>query len=335
MAFLLLTASAIMPALLLFWYFWAKDKNPEPRGALLKTFFGGVLICFPVVFVVHGLEGYWAGAEGMWPKAFTKAFFGAGIPEESFKLLVLLTVVWRNAAFDEKIDGMIYGVTASLGFATLENVLYVSTGGLGTAVMRAVTAVPCHAFLGVIMGAFLTKAKFGPKEQALGFIATGLVAAIVLHGLYDMFLFTQSGWAVCALVVLAVMVRWGRTMFLRERDAQLTQVTATTAQVVVAMASADGVVSAASVRAQSVRTTVAPPPARSWGARFKIFFGGVGLTACSLVAVALVAVAFDGKTEMLGIIILGFMTFVPGAISFWLFRAGLRAPMLTPMSQPA
>ena len=78
---------------------------------------------------------------------FVNAFFGASIPEESFKYLVLTRYAMRRSSFDEPMDGLVYGVAASLGFATFENILYVSGGGLGVAVLRALTAVPLHATL--------------------------------------------------------------------------------------------------------------------------------------------------------------------------------------------
>ena len=60
--------------------------------------------------------------------AFFKAFLLAAIPEEFFKLLTVLIFVYKKPAFDEPYDGIIYGAVASLGFATLENILYVSGG---------------------------------------------------------------------------------------------------------------------------------------------------------------------------------------------------------------
>ena len=96
-----------------------------------------------------------------------KAVLGAAIPEELFKFLVLRWYVWRKPHFDEPLDGVVYGATASLGFATLENILYVGSHGLEMAVLRALTAVPGHAFTGVVMGAFLGRARFAEAGAAL------------------------------------------------------------------------------------------------------------------------------------------------------------------------
>lgn len=81
-------------------------------------------------------------------------------------------------------DGIVYGATASLGFATLENVLYVSDGGLHVAILRAFLAVPGHAFLGAIMGYYVSRAKFtGGDRRPL--LVRALAIPILLHGLYD------------------------------------------------------------------------------------------------------------------------------------------------------
>jgi protease PrsW len=153
MPVLALGGSAIVPSLLLLWYVYARDKNPEPRGLLLKTFLLGAIICVPVVPVAMMLEAMGKGMTGgMWGSAFVQGFLGAAIPEEFFKFLVLRAYVWRQDHFDEPLDGVVYGATASLGFATLENILYVGQHGLGVAVLRALTAVPGHAFTGVVMG---------------------------------------------------------------------------------------------------------------------------------------------------------------------------------------
>ena len=81
--------------------------------------------------------------------------FVAAIPEEFVKLAILVGYNMRHHAFDEPMDGIVYGVVASLGFATLENMLFVFEGGISVAVSRAFTAVPLHAFVGAIMGYYV------------------------------------------------------------------------------------------------------------------------------------------------------------------------------------
>lgn len=177
-------AAAVAPALLLVRYFHLRDIYPEPPNVLWTTFFLGALIILPVlaiVFPLHYYVGVPAGyaAQGLWV-----AFVYAAIPEEFFKLAVLRGYSLRQRAFDEPMDGVVYGVVASLGFAAFENVMYVMQGGLGLALMRALTAVPAHAFMGVIMGYYVGRAQFDPKRRAQ-LMGKGFLYAVLLHGFYD------------------------------------------------------------------------------------------------------------------------------------------------------
>jgi RsiW-degrading membrane proteinase PrsW (M82 family) len=179
--------AAVLPSLLLLWYFYSRDVFPEPRGVLLKTFGLGVLAVLPVLLVglpvlllfVQPLARISPVAGGV-----SAAFLTAGVPEEFFKFVVVAYWCARRPEFDEPMDGIVYGATASLGFATMENVLYVSGGSLELALGRGFTAVPCHAFLGAIMGYYVGQARFRP-ERRRALLATGLGVAMLLHGLYD------------------------------------------------------------------------------------------------------------------------------------------------------
>jgi hypothetical protein len=120
----------------------------------------------------------------------------AAAVEEGFKFLVLWFYSARHDAFDEPMDGIVYGVAASLGFAALENVGYVLAtdllgAGASTAAARAVTAVPAHAAFGVLMGACIGVAKFAGHRQRF-WLLLGLAGAIGLHGLYNFGLFSAQ-----------------------------------------------------------------------------------------------------------------------------------------------
>jgi protease PrsW len=187
---LILTAvSAIVPSLLLIWYFWGRDVSPEPPRVLWATFGLGVLSILPVLMVELPIAALLARVPEPYLRGALDAFFGAAAPEEAFKLLVLLAYCERHPEFDEPMDGIVYGAVASLGFATLENVLYVGSGGLELALTRALTAVPSHAFGGAILGYYVGQAKFTPKRRDR-LILEGYLLAFVLHGLYDFPLLT-------------------------------------------------------------------------------------------------------------------------------------------------
>lgn len=329
MSVLMLGGSAIVPSLLLLWYVYARDKNPEPRGLLMKTFLLGALICIPVVPVAMMLEAMGKGMSGgMWGSAFVQGFLGAGIPEEFFKFLVLRWYVWRQEHFDEPLDGVVYGATASLGFATLENILYVGENGLGTAVLRALTAVPGHAFTGVVMGAFVGRARFAEPEQRAGMLMRGLGWAMVLHGSYDAFLFTSSGYAFLALVVLFIEVRWGRKLY---KALQAEQVVGGSALAVPVMAAAVAVEDPVMI-AQGGWTSGPPrEPERTFWSWMKLAMGGVGLSLCGIWWLAIFAVTFfpDGSREpvdTVGLVGLAIISAIPTFICLAIFRSGLRGP---------
>ena len=181
---LLLAAAALIPAFLLVIYFHRRDVYPEPPKVLWTTFGLGILIIFPVLALAFPLD--WIASQMTNPLlyGFASAFLGAAIPEELFKFVVVQGYAARHMECDEPMDGLVYGATASLGFAALENVLYVTQGGLEVAVMRAVLSVPGHAFLGAIMGYYVGQAKFSSKPRG-PLLWKALLIPTVLHGFYN------------------------------------------------------------------------------------------------------------------------------------------------------
>lgn len=344
MSVLVLGGSAVVPSLLLFWYVYARDKRPEPHGLLLRTFILGAVICLPVVPTARYLMslGEELAATGTWGSALVRAFLGAAIPEEVFKFLVLYGYVWRKPAFDEPLDGVVYGATASLGFATLENILYVGEGGFAVAVLRALTAVPGHAFTGVVMGAFVGRAKLAPEGQRLGLLAAGLGWATLLHGAYDTFLMSDTAFAVLAFGVLAIEVQWGRRLYRTLQSEQLAHMawTAGSGEVAVArealLVQGPGGVQVAT--ASAVLTAPAPPaplpvpPALRRpgepGAWLKAVTGGLGLSGCALWWLVLLAVLaewkYEGLTDILACGVVVLLSLGPTLLLLWLFRSGLR-----------
>ena len=92
--------------------------------------------------------------------------------------------IWRDKNFDEYFDGIVYACFISLGFACVENIMYVVVNGVGTGIVRAMLSVPAHFLFGILMGYFLSLAKFTPEKRK-HYIFLGLLFAIVAHGLYD------------------------------------------------------------------------------------------------------------------------------------------------------
>ena len=93
-------------------------------------------------------------------KLIILSFVFVAAVEEALKYWIVRKKIWDHPAFDEYFDGIMYAVTASLGFAALENVFYVTDGGLYVGVIRALMAVPAHALFGAMMGYYIGLARF-------------------------------------------------------------------------------------------------------------------------------------------------------------------------------
>jgi RsiW-degrading membrane proteinase PrsW (M82 family) len=191
---LIILITALLPIAILGFYIYRKDKNsPEPVGQLLKTFFVGVLAVPLSLCISTPLESL--GLYTMEPAsilgAISTSFFGAAIPEEIAKFFLLWLVLRKNRFFDEKMDGIVYAVCISLGFAALENIMYLFSNVesyLSVGITRAIFAVPGHFCFGILMGYYYSLAKFYPKTPLKNKILI-LAAPIIVHGLYDSILF--------------------------------------------------------------------------------------------------------------------------------------------------
>lgn len=173
---------AILPAIVLFAYVNKKDVYKEPAGLLMWTFILGMLSA-PCSTFFSGMVPATIEA-GPFVKAAYSSILQAAVPEELSKFIMLYALIWNNRHFDEMFDGIVYGATIGLGFAALENILYVMNFGPSVIVSRAILAVPGHFFFGVSMGFFFALAKFIPHMRPL-FMTLTLVVPMTLHAVYD------------------------------------------------------------------------------------------------------------------------------------------------------
>ena len=184
---------AILPVVLLLMFVYKKDSRKEPTNVLTKVFFLGVGSCVPTVICELLLDNFF-GTENVtsYFQLFINMFIGVAIVEEFFKWLIIKTRIYDHENHDETYDSIVYTVFASLGFAALENLLYVIGGGLLTALLRAVTSIPGHAAFGVVMGYFFSKAKLASKENPGSekkYLILALVLPALIHALYDFMIF--------------------------------------------------------------------------------------------------------------------------------------------------
>jgi RsiW-degrading membrane proteinase PrsW (M82 family) len=198
-----LLALAIAPALFVFLYIYKKDRyEPEPLHLLAWVFFLGALSCIPAGLI-----------ELPFPEGVVGSAVVAPVVEETMKFLVVFLAVYRHPEFDEPMDGIVYATAAGLGFATLENILYVLEGGVVVGIIRAIASVPGHVVFACIWGFALGTAKFRPENERRGLILTGLAGAMLMHGIFN---FSLEVFEVLGLLfILVVMIPFGWWMTCR------------------------------------------------------------------------------------------------------------------------
>lgn len=203
--FLLILAS-LAPVAILLLFFEKQDKGPkEPLKLKWKVFKYGILMTIVAGAIELNLD--WVFAQII-PSGIlyiaVSAFITAALIEEAAKYYVVKKIVYNNKNFDEVMDGVYYTIIASLGFAALENILYVVEGGFDIAIIRALLSVPGHALFSGIMGYYIGKARFLPgKSSPRSLIAKGYIFAVVYHGLFNFLLMTES---VLILLVIPLVV---------------------------------------------------------------------------------------------------------------------------------
>ena len=189
---LLILFMAVAPVIWLMRYVYRKDKyEKEPLGMLIKAFVFGIL-AIPLDLIIVGIiNSIWQGE-----MVFYSAFWEAGIPEEFSKWFLFMLIIWRNRNFNEFFDGIVYACFISLGFACVENIMYVFGGesffgAMGIGILRAVLSVPGHFLFGVLMGYYLGMAKFDEQNQKK-YLLLSLLAPMAAHGLFDYLLMLSS-----------------------------------------------------------------------------------------------------------------------------------------------
>jgi len=184
---------SLAPVFIIAGYIYFRDKyEKEPIRLLLKALLFGALTVIPIMFLESFLSSFSHLFTGMGAAAWN-AFVVAAFSEELFKYLALYLLIWKSKEFNDKFDGIVYAVFISLGFAAVENILYVTGNGHFTGIMRAVTAVPAHAIFGITMGFYFGMAKFYEK-QSKQLKMKALLYPIILHGIYNFILFTRIEW---------------------------------------------------------------------------------------------------------------------------------------------
>lgn len=206
-----LMALAIVPGLLLIVYVYRKDRvEKEPPGLMMKLVLFGIISCIVAGYVEAAeaavLPQY---QQGTLEYALQTSFLMAALVEETVKYLAMRFASWNSKAFNYRFDGVVYGLTAAVGFAIYENIMYVAAYGYQTALVRAFTAIPLHAFCGAFMGAIYSYSKkasiMGNKGKSVLYTIFALLVPMMIHGTYDTFAFLGQDGTVPLLILVVIL----------------------------------------------------------------------------------------------------------------------------------
>jgi RsiW-degrading membrane proteinase PrsW (M82 family) len=210
--------AAIAPSLSLLLYFYIRDRyEPEPIRLVIKMFFFGMLLVYPILLMQDNLAKHIGESNLLF-----SFFLSSGI-EEMCKWMILYVYMFRHREFDEPYDGIVYAVAISLGFATVENIIYAFVWGpqFSVLLLRALLPISGHALFGVIMGHYLAKAKFEPRRVKFN-ISLSIFVPIFWHGLYDWLILTSKSYFIWVMIPL-MMFLWIRALQKVKQAQQYTQ----------------------------------------------------------------------------------------------------------------
>ena len=176
----------IVPSILILLYFFLSDKFKEPKGSIALVFFLGICICLPAGYINSFMENNF---KDIFSERLLFSFLGPAWCEELLKFIILYYVVLKRSEFNEPMDGIVYGVAVSLGFATLENYEYVfilaekwEIDPYQIAIWRSYSAVPMHGLLGCVMGFYFGMYSFTGNKK---YLILCLLIPFIIHGLYN------------------------------------------------------------------------------------------------------------------------------------------------------
>ena len=198
---------AVIPGVLLAILIYFVDRyDKEPIDVLIKVIILGAVSVVPTIIVEKFLASLNCFS-GLLKVAFN-AFIVAGLTEEFFKREVVLRSVFNKQVFNEKLDGIIYCSFSALGFATVENIMYVVfdvSPSYYVGLYRAIFSVPAHLLFGVTMGYYMSLSKFS-SERSLKrkFLNKALLIPVLFHGIFDFILMSKNMFlAICFLPFIA------------------------------------------------------------------------------------------------------------------------------------
>ena len=187
-------AGGFIPSLLWLWFWLKEDRHPEPRTNLIYTFIAGMAVV-PIAMVFEYFTLFQAGLAGSF-SLLAWAFI-----EEILKYVAVRRVAFSKPSFDEPVDAIIYMITAALGFASLENTLFIiktfNDGGILSGIdignMRFIGATLLHTASSAIVGAFIAFSLRKNKRNLKRNTCIGIVVAGLLHFAFNYLIIKGGG----------------------------------------------------------------------------------------------------------------------------------------------
>ena len=202
----------IVPPILILLFFVLTDRFKEPKITIITVFFLGFLICLPAG-ILNQLSHVFFFTGSDYSKSLTRSFLGPAWAEELLKFSILYLIILKRDEFNEPMDGLVYGVVVSLGFATYENYTYVYEWASTIAKEenlvflefsylvakgRSYSAIPMHGLNGAVMGYYFGLYAFSGNKN---YLALSLILPYLFHGFYNFL-----GWPNMMIVIIILVI---------------------------------------------------------------------------------------------------------------------------------
>ncbi len=196
----------MVPGLVWLAYFSRKSLRPYRHFRhVLRVFLWGCAVTVPAGLLEHLTHA--RVEQQSLEQSIAVSFLLIAPLEEAFKLLAVWLGIYRRRDFREPIDGLVYSTTAALGFASVENAVYVGIFGPGVFLLRAVFATPAHVMFSAMWGYSMGLARFR-RNRELVTILKGLMISVLLHGAYNCLVAVSPTTGVMSLIPLMVLMGW-------------------------------------------------------------------------------------------------------------------------------
>ena len=196
---------AILPILLVGILYYLRDTLKEPKKVLGSMFCFGLISALLVIAIsfisLLIFPSYLDVENASYLKIFIYSFIFTSLVEEGCKWIMVYKIAFKSQEFDQLYDIVLYSVFVGLGFATIENLIYIvpSVYGVWIAMFRAITAIPAHTCFGTFIGYYLAMyKKFNQKR----YLIMSLLVPVLLHGLYDFLLYSENIYMAAIFLIL-------------------------------------------------------------------------------------------------------------------------------------